>query len=48
MPIDKSNTELKLYYAVMNEDGTYGELIPLEGKLRHIVIDDNGDLEIRG
>lgn len=48
MPINKNNTELKLYYAVMNEDGSYGELIPLDGKLRHIVISDNGDVEIRG
>lgn len=29
MPIERNQTDLKLYYAVMNEDGTYGELIPL-------------------
>lgn len=48
MPIHKSNKELKLYYAVMNEDGSYGELIPLEGKIHHIAISDNGDVEIQG
>ena len=30
MPIERNQTDLKLYYAVMNEDGTYGELIPLK------------------
>ncbi len=29
MPIERYPTDLKLYYAVMNEDGTWGELIPL-------------------
>lgn len=30
MPID-TKTDLELYYAVVNEDGTYGEPMPIEG-----------------
>lgn len=30
MPIEHDQTDLKLYYAVMNEDGTYGEWQPLK------------------
>ena len=44
MPIERNKNELKLYYAVKNEDGTYGEFQLLE-KCKTI---DNDNLDGKG